>query len=160
MKSLNSCRLGFTLIELLVVVLIIGILAAVALPQYKVAVSKSHLATVRPMLATLKSAEESYYLANNTYTKWLADLDIDLACRIMSGDMFTCDERFMIDPLDGDVAVLNAYYCPGLLNTGDWRDCYNNTDFVYKVWLEHSQNPNKIDCAPSTNLGRTICNSL
>ena len=69
---------GFTLIELLVVVLIIGILAAVALPQYQKAVWKSRYATVKAMVNALADAEESYYLANGEYTTDFDALSVEL----------------------------------------------------------------------------------
>ncbi len=67
---------GFTLIELLVVVLIIGILAAVALPQYQKAVVKSRFAEAKIHLSTLLQAVQECHLANPTSYCSLDELDV------------------------------------------------------------------------------------
>jgi prepilin-type N-terminal cleavage/methylation domain-containing protein len=58
---------GFTLIELLVVVLIIGILAAIAVPQYFKVVEKSKAAEANAWIAAVTGAEESYLNKNGFY---------------------------------------------------------------------------------------------
>ena len=69
---------AFTLIELLVVVLIIGILAAVAVPQYQKAVLKSHFTQLEIAVKAISNAQELYHLSNNTHATQFQDLDLDL----------------------------------------------------------------------------------
>ena len=74
----RTATAGFTLMELLVVVLIIGILAGVALPQYETAVLKSKMNSIVPLVRAIKNANEVYYMANGKYTDNLNDLDISI----------------------------------------------------------------------------------
>ena len=77
-KSKERNIWGFTLIELLIVVLIIGILSAVAVPQYKKAVWKSRNATLKTILKSIRQAEDAYFMANGTYAGNFDELTLDL----------------------------------------------------------------------------------
>ena len=67
-KSFSGAKnVGFTLIELLVVVLIIGILAAVAVPQYQKAVARSRIAAFLPIVKNLYEQKQMFYMSNGRY---------------------------------------------------------------------------------------------
>ena len=76
---MSNNRKGFTLIELLVVVLIIGILASIAIPQYFKVVEKARVAEAMSVIAAIKSAEERYLAKGGMYTSDFTQLDISYA---------------------------------------------------------------------------------
>ena len=110
---------GFTLIELLVVVLIIGILAAIALPKYQVAVEKSRMAEPIQMLRQMYRACKLYELSGKYCTDFWEDADFDWPSETTTQN---CYDTFCI-------------------NTKDWQYVDDTGGVLYAVPQKHWENP-------------------
>ena len=121
---------GFTLLELLIVVLIIGILAAIALPQYKLAVDKSKMTQLITFTNSVKQAQQRYFLTNGSYADNWSDLDISLDGYEYSGGSLDMDNAFAILNFQNNGLYFygGSNYLPGILliafNTQNRRLCY------------------------------------
>ena len=107
---------GFTLIEMLVVVLIIGILAGIALPQYQMAVTKAKVASILPLMRRWKDALTEYKLQHGDY-------DVD--------DASFLGVNWPSDWNDGE--------CGNLLTCKNdyWSECTANEDLTGYVYCVH-----------------------
>lgn len=112
---------GFTLLELLVVVLIIGILAAIALPQYRKAVGRAELAQVINATKAITNAQERFYLTNNYYAIDLQNLDIDLSNHtvtcFLTKNYSTC--------VNANYGIVHYYYQSS--HSKNFTECYSKT---------------------------------
>jgi len=77
MKANKSIvKAGFTLVELAVVIVIIGVLAAFAVPRFKASVERSKAAEAFNYLSSIQAAMERYHARQSTYASEVNDLDI------------------------------------------------------------------------------------
>ncbi|ACC98168.1 Type II secretion system subunit [Elusimicrobium minutum Pei191] len=137
---------GFTLIELLVVVLIIGILAAIALPQYQKSVDKARMSEAMMVLRSIKDASDRYKLANDVQPTSFDDLDIDISLDC-TADKTQC-------------STTNFRYA---FNSGTCLTCMyafskNNSGF----FLERNTTTNNFWCAAPITDGskNSVCKSI
>ena len=97
---------AFTLMELLIVVLIVGILAAMALPLYNRAVMKSRYSTLMPLTKAISEANEAYYLEHGEYASELADLTVKTDNNLTEAKIQLVDEPEQFSYVEATLASL------------------------------------------------------
>ncbi len=123
---------AFTLIELLVVVLIIGILASIAVPQYQKAVMKTRLARIKIATNEIRKAIEVYYMQTGQLPTKLSDLDFTNGVELESEDSGT---GFSITTNSGDTCRIlgpTFYQCYCVIGNSDVQIMYLRN---YKSWF-------------------------
>jgi len=150
---------GFTLIELLVVVLIIGILSAIALPQYTKAVEKSRAAEAITILkymhnqGVLCELENGYSGCSMKSNDELGiELGGDFTCEDTGGEEVCCNEHWCYSNNGGDWGDNCPIFrptCPIARRVNGIPDDFENVDSLYQLDYE--------DCSASPYPGRIIC---
>ena len=160
MKNANISRLGgFTLIELLVVVLIIGILAAMALPQYFKAVERSRMTEAVTLMDSVVKAQRRKFMQTNRYAERFEGLDVSpkgaTGFRYFTkGDPQTGagGNGFMIVLYNADGGFTNVS-----VGAGRVVDGHPLNSLQYRYELRRYYQSDNVTCQGSNAAGRELC---
>lgn len=156
-RGFTQNKVAFTLIELLVVVLIIGILAAVALPQYQKAVEKSRITEAVLFLHEIHHACQLYELAGNDCVDnhLLENMDIQLPGEPTTED---CYDVMCINTKDWQyVDVTGGDFTANRVVNGDWENPLYNLNIQVLSQNQGEPTYGKIQC---TNGTTSFCDKL
>lgn len=134
---MNKNKKGFTLIELLVVVLIIGILSAVALPQYNKVVEKSRATEAVTILKSIGDAKVVAQLATGcgSNISW-DDLDITFYDLAICGGSYSCGSSYNCGSSYGNKNFaynMNGYWCSGTNISAPYA-IRQNSNYYYELY--------------------------
>ena len=154
----KQVKQGFTLIELLVVVLIIGILAAVALPQYQKAVEKAHASEALQNIRTLENIMDMFILQEGAMPSSLVYIkDMGSGVELSGGEW---DEE---DPPNYITKNFKYYGYSGCSSHGCGAEIYRYPNYEYAFSINKDTNDTKWkqNCfTENTTVGRYICEGL
>jgi prepilin-type N-terminal cleavage/methylation domain-containing protein len=118
-----SNKQGFTLIELLIVIVILGILAALAIPKVSNTTYRSYFAAMEADLKNLASQQEIYYASEYSYTAEKSDLafissrDVSISVNADSEGWSATATHVALEPIEGCFIYHGSIPIPTLLVT-------------------------------------------